>query len=143
MNLTELLIDLASGTNAIIRATASKFDLTASQAFHLLLIPFDGISMSNLARKLGLDNSTLTRNIQKLEKLNLVERKSDKYDRRVQRIILMKDGASLVEALEEHLEDYNYTILKQIDLDTQQHLNNVMEQLSWAMGCIRENNDGH
>ena len=50
----------------------------------------------------------------------------------------MKDGASLVEALEEHLEDYNYTILKQIDLDTQENLISVLEKLSWSLGCMRE-----
>ena len=81
MNITELLTDLASGTNAIIRSTASMFNLTASQAFHLLLIPFDGIPMSDLALRLGLDNSTLTRNIQKLEKMELVKRQSDNYDK--------------------------------------------------------------
>ena len=109
MNITELLTTLASGTNAIIRSVASNFNLTASQAFSLLLIPFDGISMSHLAYKLGLDNSTLTRNIQKLEKLHLVKRKADNYDKRVQRVVLTKDGSSLIVLLERHLEEQNHS----------------------------------
>ena len=80
MNITELLTDLAAGTNGIIRSTASKFSLTASQAFHLLSIPYDGIPMSDLALRLGLDNSTLTRNVQKLEGLGLIGREHGTYE---------------------------------------------------------------
>ena len=138
MNITEILTDLASGTNAIIRTVASKFNLTASQAFHLLLIPFDGIPISKLANKLGLDNSTLTRNIQKLEKLDLVERCADSYDRRVQRVVLTKNGTSILTSLENHLDEINCAIIDQIDLDTQENLISVLEKLSWSLGCMRE-----
>ena len=138
MNITELLTDLASGTNAIIRSTASMFNLTASQAFHLLLIPFDGIPISSLANKLGLDNSTLTRNIQKLEKLDLVVRRADSYDRRVQRVVLTKNGTSILTSLENHLDEINCAIIDQIDLDTQENLISVLEKLSWSLGCMRE-----
>ena len=138
MNITELLTDLASGTNAIIRTVASKFNLTASQAFHLLLIPFDGIPISSLANKLGLDNSTLTRNIQKLEKLDLVIRRADSYDKRVQRVVLTKNGTSILTSLENHLDEINCAIIDQIDLDTQENLISVLEKLSWSLGCMRE-----
>ena len=138
MKITELLTDLASSTNAIIRSKASKFNLTASQAFQLLFIPFDGIPMSNLAHKLGLDNSTLTRNIQKLEKLNLVERHTDSYDKRIIRVILSKKGVELTSLLEGQLEEQNSIILNNIDLDTQEHIITVLEKLSWALGSVRE-----
>ena len=139
MNITELLTDLASNTNAIIRAAASNLNLTSSQAFHLLSIPFDGIPMSGLAHKLGLDNSTLTRNIQKLEKINLVERKSDKYDKRLQRVILTDKGSSLLSSLESSLEQQYYNVLDQVDLETQGQLLTILEKLSWALYCTREN----
>ena len=138
MNVTDLLTDLTSNTNAIIRNVASKFNLTASQAFHLLLIPFDGIPMSSLAHRLGLDNSTLTRNIQKLENIGLVLRCSDSYDRRVQRVILSKKGIALLTSFEKHLEQQNNAILEQIDLETQEYLQTVLEKLSWALDCARE-----
>tara|TARA_B100000315_G_C14475803_1_gene540559 strand:- start:501 stop:923 length:423 start_codon:yes stop_codon:yes gene_type:complete len=138
MNITELLTDLASNTNAIIRSIASRFNLTTSQAFNLLLIPFDGIPISNLAYKLGLDNSTLTRNIQKLEKLGLVNREPDKYDKRVQRVVLTNNGMSLVKSLSEDLDDQGSNILDNIDLDTQEHMLTVLEKLTWALSCERE-----
>ena len=77
MNIPELLTDLTTHYNALIRYYASQLSLTAPQAFHLLAVSTDGISMSALSHKLGLDNSTLTRNIQKLETLELVLRKRD------------------------------------------------------------------
>ena len=137
MNVAELLADLASGTNAIIRASASRLNLTTSQAFHLLSIPYDGISMSGLAHKLGLDNSTLTRNIQKLEKLDLVKRKNDNYDKRVQLAVLTSKGTSLLKSLELSLEQQITQVIEQIDLDTEVHLTTVLEELSWALGCMR------
>ena len=138
MNVIALLADLASSTNAIIRNAASNFNLTASQAFHLLSIPFDGIPMSCLAHRLGLDSSTLTRNIQKLEKLGLVRRMQDHYDKRIQRVILSDKGISLITSLEEHLEHQNNDVLEQIDLETQEHLMTVLERLCWAFDCIRD-----
>ena len=138
MNVAELLVDLTSSTNAIIRSVASKLDLTVSQAFHLLSIPFDGIPMSRLAHRLGLDNSTLTRNIQKLEKMGLVDRSADNYDRRIQRVILSKKGASLLTLLEGRLEQQGNDVLDQIDLETQEHLVTVLEKLTWALGVARE-----
>ena len=69
MNLSELLVDLTTHYNALIRSSASKVNLTTSQVFHIISLPHGGISMSKLAHRLGLDASTLTRNIQKLEKL--------------------------------------------------------------------------
>ena len=137
MNIAELLTDLASGTNSIIRASASKLNLTVSQAFHLLSIPYDGISMSGLAHKLGLDNSTLTRNIQKLEKLDLVKRQNDNYDKRVQLAVLTNKGTSLLKSLELNLEQQTSEVLEQIDLDTQVHLTTILEELSWALECMR------
>ena len=137
MNITELLTDLASNTNAIIRAAASNLNLTSSQAFHLLSIPFDGIPISKLAHRLGLDNSTLTRNIQKLEKLALVNRTTCPYDKRVQLIVLTPKGSDLINSLEAHLLDQNNHIMEHIDLDTQLNLSTVLEKLCWALDCIR------
>ena len=94
--------------------------------------------MSDLALRLGLDNSTLTRNIQKLEKMKLVKRKSDNYDKRIHRIILTQKGSALLVLIEEKLEVQNSYILEMIDLDTQENLLTLLEKLSWALECMRE-----
>ena len=138
MTLAELLIDITTHYNALIRSAASQLNLTASQAFHLISIPHDGISMSKLAHKLGLDASTLTRNIQKLENLGLIERKCDYYDKRVQKAVLTEKGEEMVELLEESLLEMNHSIMEQIDLDSQENITDILEKIVWAMDCIRE-----
>ena len=138
MNIPELLTDLTTHYNALFRRCASQYLLTAPQAFHLLAIPADGISMSGLANKLGLDNSTLTRNFQKLAQLGLVLRKQDGYDKRVLMAHLTESGQEKVEKIEKSLIDLNFAMLKYIDLDDQQNIPEMLEKLVWAMDCLRE-----
>ena len=138
MNLAELLLDLTTHNNAIIRSAASKLNLTVSQAFHLVSIPHDGIPMSKLAHKLGLDASTLTRNIQKLENLGLIKREHSSYDKRVQKAVLTTLGAQMTDQIEAILLQTTNSILEQIDLDSQQSMGELLEQLIWSMDCIRE-----
>ena len=138
MNIPELLTNLTTHYNAIFRQYSSQLSLTAPQAFHLLSIPVDGISMSGLANKLGLDTSTLTRNIQKLEKLNLVRRGQDRNDKRILVVYLTDKGRERVEKVEESLLDLNFSMMKYIDLDDQENIPEMLEKLVWAMDCIRE-----
>tara|TARA_B100002003_G_scaffold131848_1_gene121922 strand:- start:1249 stop:1668 length:420 start_codon:yes stop_codon:yes gene_type:complete len=138
MNIPELLTNLTTHYNAIFRQYSSRLSLTAPQAFHLLSIPVDGISMSGLANKLGLDTSTLTRNIQKLEKLDLVRRKQDRNDKRILAVYLTDKGRGRVEKIEESLLDLNFSMMKYIDLDDQENIPEMLEKLVWAMDCIRE-----
>ena len=138
MNIPELLTNLTTHYNAIFRQYSSRLSLTAPQAFHLLSIPVDGISMSGLANKLGLDTSTLTRNIQKLEKLDLVRRKQDRNDKRILVVYLTDKGRETVEKIDELLLDLNFSMMKYIDLDDQENIPEMLEKLVWAMDCIRE-----
>ena len=138
MNLSELLADLTTHYNALIRNAASQLNLTASQAFHLLSIPNDGIPMSQLAHKLGLDPSTLTRNIQKLEKMELIRRCQNPYDKRVQKAVLTEKGEDMIELLDESLQEINNTFMEKIDLDGHENITDILEKIVWAMDCIRE-----
>ena len=138
MDLSELLVNLTTHYNAFVRSAASQLNLTVSQAFHLISIPHDGIPMSNLAHKLGLDASTLTRNIQKLENYGLIHRKRDPYDKRVQKAVLTKQGVEITEEIEAILLQMNNSITEQIDLDAQENLCELLEKLVWAMDCVRD-----
>ena len=138
MNIPELLTNLTTHYNALFRQYSSRLSLTAPQAFHLLSIPVDGISMSGLANKLGLDTSTLTRNIQKLEQLDLVRRKQDRKDKRILVVYLTDKGGEKIEKIEESLLNLNFSMMKYIDLDDQENIPEMLEKLVWAMDCIRE-----
>ena len=138
MIIHELLSDLTVHYNAIIRQAGSQLGLTVSQVLHLISIPHSGISMSRLSQKLGLDTSTLTRNIQKLEKMGLLERFSGSYDKRVQNAVLTQGGREIVKKMEGLLLETNQLIINKIDLEDQEHITGVLEKLVWSMDCIRE-----
>ena len=138
MNVAELLTRLATHYNAIIRNFAQKQSLTCSQALLLLNIPFDGTTMSNLAYKLGIDNSTLTRNINKLNLLRLVSKKRDKYDKRIINVVITSEGKDVLSKLEKPLNEFNLSILNHINIEDQNKTTELLEKLIWTMDCLRD-----
>ena len=137
MTVYELLTDLTIHYNALIRKAASTLNITTSQAFHLISIPHDGISMSILSDRLGLNTSTLSRNIQKLEQLKLIKRSGELYDKRVQKIFLTTRGIDVVEKIEIQLDDVNHSLFENLNIDTQEKLLEILERLVWSMDCLR------
>ena len=68
MNYGELLSSFLIDLQRLFRADICFKDTTYSQILAIISIPADGIEMSELAWVLGLDNSTVTRLIIRLEK---------------------------------------------------------------------------
>ena len=135
MNFSDLLIDITCSANTIIRKAASNHNLSSSQAFSLLSIPFDGIAMSKLSKRLGVDPSTLTRNMDNLYKLKLIDKKQSSFDRRIQLIILSNKGQKIVKSVEMQLENRFSSVFSLIDLDIQEHLYAGLEKFSWLIRC--------
>jgi len=140
MNIPELLSDLSINYSAIIRKAAAKLNLTSSQAFQLLSIPYDGIAMSQLSNKLGLDTSTLTRNINNLIKLNLVIKRRHSEDKRIYKIFLTQPGLNTVAKIENSLLETHNEVFKTLDLDYQESLIEILQKLVWSFDCLKENN---
>ncbi|MFQ6673575.1 MAG: hypothetical protein ACE5GH_02170, partial [Fidelibacterota bacterium] len=68
MEIGELLKELTLVLNALHRRQVCQGRHTLSQCFVLLSVPYGGIDMSSLSQTLGLDNSTMTRLADLLEK---------------------------------------------------------------------------
>ena len=75
MNQGELFISFLIDLQRIFRSEVVPKNLSYSQVLAIIIIPDDGIEMSELARTLGLENSTVTRLIARLERNNYVKRK--------------------------------------------------------------------
>ena len=86
--ITSFLIDL----QRLFRLDITIKDMTYSQVLAIISIPNHGIEMSELARKLGLDNSTVTRLIVRLEKKDWVGREKSKRDKRAIKVFLKTKG---------------------------------------------------
>ena len=133
----EVLSNLNIHYNAIIRMSASKIGLTSSQAYHILSIPHDGISMTGLASRVGLDASTLTRNIQNLERSGHVTREPSQYDKRALVVKLSRIGADSLRAIEEDLEILNQKIVGSLELEKQELFLEILEEYVWLLDCER------
>ena len=66
MNLGELIIKLHRNILYEIKYVAKLYEITTSQFLCIISIPYEGISQTNLANKLSVDISTLSRNLDKL-----------------------------------------------------------------------------
>ncbi|WP_448336996.1 MarR family winged helix-turn-helix transcriptional regulator [Chloroflexus aurantiacus] len=85
----EVYVLLDDGDRRVLR----QFQLNPTQyAALLLLAEHNGVRLSDLSEYLLIDKSSTTRLVDRLSALGLVERIADASDRRVQRIVLTRQG---------------------------------------------------
>ena len=140
MHSTDFLISLIISYNSLIRKASNTLGISLSQTFNILSIPFDGIPMSQLSHKLGLDASTLTRNVNKLIKLGFINKTIHHYDKRVQLIILTSNGTTFKKKILNKFNDLNHNALSQLSIDDKEMMHFVIEKLAWTLECDRDNN---
>tara|TARA_B110000240_G_scaffold106947_1_gene120501 strand:+ start:162 stop:587 length:426 start_codon:yes stop_codon:yes gene_type:complete len=139
MSIAENLFDISLNYFALIRAYASRFELTLPQAFILLYIPFDGATISELSNKLGVDISTMTRNLQRIERKKLIIRNINPNDKRSTKLVLSSKGQELSNALQQKIEKNLNLILSKYDYKKSHQIKNHLESLSWELYLFREN----
>ena len=105
----------------------------------LLSIPFDGVTISNLSEKLGIDISTMTRNIQRIEKKNLVKRLPNPDDKRSIKLFLSQRGSTLTNSINLEISVSLEAILNKYDLKISNQIKNNLENLSWDIYLHRQN----
>ena len=122
--------------NVIVRRVASDNNLSLSQYFTLTNISSSGISMTELSTMLGLDNSTLTRNINILIKRALVLKEKSEEDRRGYTITLSEKGITLLGNLENQIEDILEGFIASAPTDNKQELIDMIETINWKASCF-------
>jgi DNA-binding MarR family transcriptional regulator len=92
--ISDIYVLLDDGDRRVLRA----FNLNTSQYNVLLLLDAErGWRLTDLSERLLFDKSTVTRIIDRLEQMGLVQRIADVGDRRAQRVLLTASGVSLRE----------------------------------------------
>jgi len=138
MTIIENLSDVSLHYFALVRQLSSKFEITLSQTLVLISLPFDGITISDLSEKLGIDISTMTRNIQRMEKKKLIKKTPNPNDKRSIKIILTKRGTLLNESLNKDISSSINKVISQYDLKTSNNIKNHLEHLSWDLYLLRK-----
>ena len=133
--LSEYLISFTSNLNVIVRKVAGDNNLSLSQYFTLLNISSSGVLMGELSKLVGVDKSTLTRNIQILLNRNLVAKNQSEADKREYIIMLTPDGEKLIDILDRDMDNELNHILDNLDLNSKQKLSDIIESINWKMNC--------
>ena len=133
MNQGELLTSFLIDLQRIFRTKIVPKELSYSQILAILVIPDDGIEMSELAWVMGLENSTVTRLIARLETNGFVKREKSRVDKRSISVYLKNKGLTI----QKNIEKKSDAIGKEIFLnDTQSQKETILENLSlfqWAL----------
>ena len=128
-SLNSLLINLHS----VFKKNIVLDNISFQKITALSIIPIDGIEMSPLSLKLGIDNSTTTRLIIGMEKIGLVKRVSSTVDRRVTQVLLTEKGIDLQIDLEKQIDAIGDEVEGCIDpLDRQKLIENL-SNLNWIL----------
>jgi DNA-binding MarR family transcriptional regulator len=81
------------------RSAGVDLDRSGAALLYKLHTEGDGISLSVLAERLGIDAPAVTRKAQQLERGGLLRRERDERDARAQRILLTEEGRSEITRL--------------------------------------------
>ena len=133
--LKQFLIDLQS----LFRISTKKLNVTLPQITLLSSIPIDGIDMSTLSQRLGVDNSTLTRLIDILIKNNFVRKIKNPKDGRSFIILLTVSGEKLQFKIDQQIDQFGSKIFSKIPIEDQDEVKETLSTLHWLISKHRLN----
>lgn len=93
-----------------------EFGLNVAQSFIILsLLSKDGSTLTEIGNRAQIENSSLTTMVDKLENMELVERRLDREDRRVIRVFLIGKGRDLAERVLDAGTKFNQLLKEALD----------------------------
>ena len=133
MNYGEFVSSFLIDLQRLFRSDVLMKDMTYSQVLAIISIPNDGVEMSELARKLGLDNSTVTRLIVRLEKKDWVGREKSKRDKRAIKVFLKTKGLVIQQDIEKKIESIGEKIKMEIDDEKRESILEHLYTFQWGL----------
>ena len=131
--LKQFLIDLQS----LFRTRTKQLNLTLPQIMLISSIPTDGIDMTTLAQRIGVDNSTLTRLIDVLLRKQLVEKNKNPLDGRSFILSLTTNGERLQSKVETEIDKFGSNLYSSIPIEDQEEVKEVLSSLHWVISKYR------
>ena len=133
MQLGELLSSLLVNLQALIKKEVNLGRVSFPKIIALSIIPPDGIEMSALAKRMGIDNSTATRLIIGMEIAGWLNRQSNLYDKRVTQVFLTKKGYSLQSDLEEQFALIGKVVEESLNPSDKVNISDSLSSLNWVL----------
>jgi DNA-binding MarR family transcriptional regulator len=141
MNYSEILSSFLIDLQSLYRKNVSISGASFPQILALSIIPDDGIEMSALSKKIGIDNSTATRLVMGLEKKGWVNRRTANYDKRVIQVALTQDGDEIQTQLERQFDSLGAAIEKEVDPLDRNEMIEYVSSLHWILSKLILKND--
>jgi len=137
MNSGELLNQLLIDLQSLFRTSFRKKKFTLSQINLISSIPINGIEMTSISRYLGIDNSTLTRNVNVLIKQNILKRDVNPKDRRSKLLVLTSHGVNVKLELENIIEKIGNKLFKNKVIVDSNHFIDMLDALHWEINKLK------
>ncbi len=137
MNSGELLNQLLIDLQSLFRTSFRKKKFTLSQINLISSIPINGIEMTSISNHLGIDNSTLTRNVNILIKQNILKRNANPRDRRSKLLVLTPHGVNVKLELENIIEKIGNKLFKNKVIVGSDHFVDVLGALHWEINKLK------
>ena len=133
MNYGEFLSSFLIDLQRLFRMELSTSDLTYSQILAIISIPDSGIEMSELSLVLGLDNSTVTRLVIRLENKLWAERKKSRLDQRSVKVFLTKKGFLVQQKIEKKIDKIGNKLNLEVNEIEKEALLNSLSSFQWRL----------
>ena len=141
MIIGESLLKICLLINSQLRFIAKSLYISYAQLIILLNIPAAGISLSNLSNNIGIDNSTLTRNIEKIITQKLIFINQHEEDKRQKIIMLSELGFNYQRSIENKFSEFiKQKISKDIDLNSLTIFDEMISSIIWRLE-LHKNDD--
>jgi DNA-binding MarR family transcriptional regulator len=136
MNYGELLSSFLVDLQSLYRQNISIEGASFPQVLALSIIPDDGIEMSALSKKVGIDNSTATRLVMGLEKKGWVKRNQSRHDKRVIRVSLTDEGDGIQTQLEAQFDKLGTVIEMEVNPLDRNEMIEFVSSLHWILSKL-------
>ena len=133
--LKQFLIDLQS----LFRTNTKSLNLTLPQIMLMSSIPTDGIDMTSLSHRIGVENSTLTRLIDVLIKNKFVLKNKNPLDGRSILVSVTKSGEQLQKRIEAEVDRLGLDIFHHIPMEDQDEVKEILLTFHWIVTKYKMN----
>ena len=133
MNYSEIFSTFLIDLQSYFRQRISYSGASYQQLIAVLIIPDDGIKMSQLASKIGIKNSTLTRLINGLKSKNWIKKQQQLNDKRVTRVFLSAQGIKVQSYLNKKIEKLGEEVERNVGSSKSQEAIEKLSMLHWGI----------
>ena len=136
MNYGELLFSLLVSLQTVFKKKINIQNVSFPQILAISIIEYEGMDMSTIAEKLGIDNSTATRLVIGLEKKGWVTRNRSKLDSRVVKLYLTHKGEVFQKEIEEKIENLGSLFERGLNSNQKIDFNDQLLSIHWLISKL-------